>query len=568
MFKLKSLLSARTPQAAGTHASPTGAAKPVLAQSPSPQAPEGLPVPVGRAARAGVFSAPRVGLDRLMLARPKKPTLKAGPDSTLADLPAPDPRARNNTLAARPLGNGGVELRWSHKRSVPLEETQLAQQEMARLERNSAVKPKPLSAGVARVPTECVATWLDRLDQVEAGIAAADPRAKVIGQLKASARMAWMKHDLGVEATRSSLLAASKKCDSAGMGYLALVARTLAAELASHGPDGPPLTRLHDNLNGRVWETALFAELVRNTPQPVMQATQQLCNHLAGLIDRVPPEGLHLLHERLLEYIGPTDIPRPWLHERQDVVLYLQRLAAQDTDLTYLKILLQSPPRHGMDCVAQMWLAQRATLGLNSSGNGGEWANLAYQNYADHVHPAKSISGVPMGNTTIGSGITTKHQPPAIRLAGSPPAERPAVINKPELEALSPAARTQLNQGSPLCGGMSGTTNLMWHVMRHAELDEGKRFDVQNAMLGIFMMVNQDGGHSLHECLWVVDQIGGRGGSPPAFGSGTPDEYVCDFDAYFKSFTDPDVTAALQNSCEAAWTALGEYRKQHLPSRP
>jgi hypothetical protein len=633
-------LSSPPAATAGTSGDPGNASASSSVGRAQASTPPGLPS--GGAPSAGGAGTPAARVDiavaRQAMGRvrqPNKPTLEVGRDTTLLDLPMPRQSARRNTLAGRvaPEEGSPLVLRWSNKRRVPPEEVVAAKIGLHDIVDNTVLAVSPhalsdrgaafvhgchkeidladsidpllavdISQGIHRavaasmppaapahdlpkVPTECIALWLDAVDQ-EAH-AQTMPRTAVLVALhdvREEARSLWMQHDLSVESTRRFFEWAQARCRSDKVYRLAGMAGALAKELARHKGAEPPLVRLRDNLNGRVWESAMVEHLVENMPEAVKTATHQMSSFIASRLVDLSPRELSRLHAGLLLMF---DDPRPWIRKQPDV----QALADIDSPLEgieALKTILGTPPADGISCVGLHWLVQRFVLVIQQNVSRiADWAQPALDHYTQLVKPVKSLDkekGAHRVNVAQAAGITLYHQPPVISDREMRFADRATVWSKPDfspsarsgreapgadpsLPGLSSAARTQLESGAPFASGMSGSLNLMWYILRDART-KGHAVDSRHALLGSMITLVYNGGHSLHECLWVVNQFRSGHGRPTSFGRGTPDHYVAHYDDFINSFGATETGHCLKESVEVAWQALRDYRREHLAVRP
>jgi hypothetical protein len=560
----------------------------------------------------------------------------------MLDLPVPPADVERPTLVARPRSNGTVELRWSGEAAPPPDDVNLAKEtllllvsrttsrfadnheaqrfvEMARHTVNESARIGPgniatiqeyihlgygarlgrstSSMEAPRTPTECMASWLDHVEDALSTTTADSPvRARLL-ELRSRARAAWMAHEMSIDATGDALFHAKKFCSAAKLPGLAAAAQALMDELtrhgeerppqtddesasdklARHGNEGPPQTddesasgeledigglpptRLHDNLNGRVWESALVADFLKEPSQGVKDATHRLGRYLASQLDRVPSDS-SALHDDLKAALAEV---RPWSGAYPEIGS-IARAEDLTTALRQLKALLLAQPGSGLDCVALHWLAQQTTCSLcETMPSFFDWFVDADRNYGEHVYPAKSISpqsAEPL-NPPIAVGITLAHQP-SLQVLGAGSAVRACALRRPHLRDLSGAAKSQLNSGAPYVAGMSGNSNLLFYLMAHARFNA---VDLINGFIGTMMALNYDGGHSLHECLWVYDQAASHlWNLEPMFGSGSPDEYVSDYGRFIEQIPDPETQQHFQRSADAAFEALYEYRRTHL----
>ena len=566
--------------------------------------------------------APRSALRSLI--REPKPTLKVSSTTTLADLPLANDRI-NDKLAARFSRQGEVILRWSKKAAPPQAELDLAkvafqniiaqtaavsgaddgipnpslEQALTTLKEAGWVDPffaevvanilrraqvlKLNSVGRAeetsselnspgtdeevhldlpKVPTECIPAWLQTLEQAMATVPPNGPAADLIRGMKNAARSMWMRHDLKVEATRNYLLNCANACEDQ-LPDLAKMAGALAKDLERHGNNEPPLIRLQDNINARVWESAFVVALLDAKLEPVQEAAHRLSSFVANELDRLAPEDIGTVYGQLLQDYS-MDKPRPWSDERPDAQAFTSA-STRPAALNQLKTFLRRKPDNVMDCVPLLLLSHYSAVSMRPDPvPPGHWTEKCDAIYFEQIKPTRSRKKPLAPPLTQGGGITLKYQPTAAPM--EPWAYRGAIGTTPNLKPkeMTPVTKTILQHGAPLASGVAGTMHLVGHLIDHANSSANAQIDKDLAQLSHAITVVLDGGHSMWEALWPIDFNRFLEGKPPRFCAVIDGAYVPDYDAYLRSFNDPDVASALQQAVETAWTALFTYREKHL----
>jgi hypothetical protein len=82
-------------------------------------------------------------------------------------------------------------------------------------------------------------------------------------------------------------------------------------------------------------------------------------------------------------------------------------------------------------------------------------------------------------------------------------------------------------------------------------------------MLGTMMFLNFDGGHSMHEAMWVGNQLDQSLGLGMGMPGGDPHSYVADYDGFVESFTPAQGQDKLRAAASTAWDATLNHFGQH-----
>ncbi|AKU20983.1 hypothetical protein [Massilia sp. NR 4-1] len=327
-----------------------------------------------------------------------------------------------------------------------------------------------------------------------------------------------MRHDLGFDDTRSWLDNVKTRCENAGLLKLGDIAKDLHASIPEQANVTGYHTRLHDNIYGRALESKLIGELVSNPPQAVKTAMHQMAKNLSEEINRLPPYYQEQTAQNVQSMLNSD--PRSW---STPLLQNFSAAANGQEALAALQHLLNEPMGDGLDCIAIPFLTVKVSLKAVFQDQNNQWQPLmpwmqsANKNYGDVVHPATAriVPGLehPMmpppppnpNRQAAKAGITTHHQP-SIEIAGNP-AMHPADVNRPNLAEPSVALKQALENGLPYVSGVSGSTNIAMHMVDDMQRKQTS-IDTKDALLGIMMFLTYDGGHSMHEALWVAHQLG------------------------------------------------------------
>jgi hypothetical protein len=107
------------------------------------------------------------------------------------------------------------------------------------------------------------------------------------------------------------------------------------------------------------------------------------------------------------------------------------------------------------------------------------------------------------GITQPTAGITFSHQPATLKQRWMIPSGRPTESYKPDFNKPSIPIRVALEAGIPYVSGISGSANLMLHLGSYLNRSGDAQTDLRQLLMSVLMFVVFDGGHSIHEVLWV-----------------------------------------------------------------
>jgi hypothetical protein len=428
-------------------------------------------------------------------------------------------------------------------------------------------------------------------------------------KLERSVNAQIMSHKLTVADTRKFLGEAKDTCDKAGSAKLKDLCGTLTKSLPATDADAP-VTRLQDNIYGRVFDSALAANLIQAPPASVQQAQKATSAGFGEFLKTVKPEivaDCAAKMQGLLKGEDDHEDPRFWAEN----VPGLQKLrdAKPEDAVAALNEFLAADKTSGPECMAVPWLLVKMSLTLKevatehevepkglspdefndwSAGKNARimascpWMKKANDNYQAI---AKQKSNTKPGDVhatqwnatnaqTEGSGITLKHQPNATENEGyTNPSTRPANLNLPgvkrdkatgEVQGVNTdAMQTALEHGLPYASGASGSTNIMLHLMEHMNAGGLAKIDPKDALLGTTMFLIADGGHSLQEVLYTANAMDAKLDLKMGFKGGKPEEFVADYSEFVGMYGDSESGKALQGASDAATNRVAEYFEEN-----
>lgn len=340
-----------------------------------------------------------------------------------------------------------------------------------------------------------------------------------------------------------------------------------------------------DNLYGRVMDTKLIGGLVAEPPAELLAAAGESGKSFATLLD---DDGGNRSAANTLKKHYVIEDQRPW---SKAVPAFDEIGQAKDGDeaLKAIKKFLTTPPTSGAEIIAMQYLMTKMSICMGQTGSTPDWMTAANTNYGEigkqalrdrAAPPAKNKDG--SKGTVIkseGAGITLLHQPVAVDDDTLIPSERPGTTNRfgnrtvkddqfrdqtGELDEVkrSEAIKVQHDHALPFASGVSGSTNILLHLLRH-QRDNGLVVDNGAALMNAMMFLVYDGGHSMHEVMWTANQTENK--LKLGFNLGDadkPNEFVSDYDVLANS-CGGTLKTAVSAKLDEAWAGTQEYLEEN-----
>ncbi|AEV39615.1 hypothetical protein PSE_p0033 (plasmid) [Pseudovibrio sp. FO-BEG1] len=457
---------------------------------------------------------------------------------------------------------------------------------------------------VARVPGE-VTTHLLALIRDEAQSPDLDPAtADLLAEVDGYVKDQVLGHRISVPETRELLTVVGDRLEEIGFKNLADQTKVLQSQLGKS--DNPPLTRLHDAIYSRVLDSTFIADLVEDTPQPVMDSAQLVKDGLRDVISIQTPRVQNQTAMTMHKMMAGNE--RFWMPECPELMEFVQ--GPRQDALTNLDKFLSAPTRNGYDAIAVPMLVVKGTVALHALltktvpedrqplvMNGKKVADLpayvkvankAYQGICKEANRTnapedpdlKREDRPKVGRTdtpkSAHAGITLGYQPGSVTFEGDPdkiPSTHPADVNLPKLQEPSKSQVEALSRGIPFASGVSGSTNLnlhFLHYLRHTSPNPDLIPDSKDYMVANTMFLNFDGGHSIHEALWVGQELDGTLGLDLGLARAKPDgtqiessSYVSDLNEFIELYDGTETGEALERAKESAFDATLDYFDEH-----
>lgn len=280
------------------------------------------------------------------------------------------------------------------------------------------------------------------------------------------------------------------------------------------------MTRFHDNIYGRAFDSAFVSELVKAPPEEVCNSMTALSQ---GLAKYLKDEVMSLSQKKrntILKKIGrllQVQDPRFWF----PLVPEIKELQVDEgRALEGLIRYLEKPKQSGHECISIPYLLVKVSLILRGMRLSPPWLREADAAYSSTLSPMVRLirtsrkSSTPMN--TPGGGITLHYQPSIVLEEGMEESQRPTTVRKPRYgskgarDSAKEALEKSLRHGLPWSSGMSGSTNISLYAMNYFNKNNKANIDPKATLLGIIMFLVYDGGHSIHEPLWAATLVNQR----------------------------------------------------------
>lgn len=379
-------------------------------------------------------------------------------------------------------------------------------------------------------------------------------------EVEAEAKSLFLQHNATIENVQSFLGSVEERFPD-----LANKCQNLKNELMKQ----PIYTRLHENIYGRVFDSAFAQELVNNPPPEVSKAMTQISFAFADYLEGLNLSGSNkkAIEKDLINMLTKED-PRFWFPATPE----LEQLPYEKDVLGALIQYLRTEKKTGHECISVPYVVSKMNffilrknwvypLSLFFTADLNYWFSL--QPYVKNVRVDRQ--GPPL--KTEGGGITLHYQPSVAKEKGMVPSQRPSNVRKPNLDwtQLSvkekKALQKHLEHGLPWGSGISGTTNICMYAMNY--LNKTHPIDMKPAVLGLLMFLVYDGGHSIHEMLWALGQIDKK--LDLNLGIDTPPK-LGDFIADYEKFTDiyqGDLKSQINSAFVKSFDEVIKYYKEH-----
>ncbi|RQR49544.1 hypothetical protein DIE21_19965 [Burkholderia sp. Bp9140] len=367
-----------------------------------------------------------------------------------------------------------------------------------------------------RAPVDFVVDWMVALRQTMKQFPEGSNRLRRLKSLECEVRRNWLDHHFSPDRASAYFARKATECRRKKLPELSPLANHLSFELDALARKGPvPLALLYENDMMRQWETSFVNRLVQNPPADAVKAANGVRHQMASIMRKLKREASpnfddsvdHL--RRLMR-----DDRRFWMPNVPAIEALCNAEGSRKRGEALLNYLSQEI-NTGEGCVSVYYTTVKLSRALRKHANHYvKWDNspqddqdFATRDAARAILKRRDVYG-------LGTGLHLAHQPgltsaPYINTFSS----RPALKNRPNLGAPSAAIQTQLAAGAPYGSGPSGSAGFACKFVDYVNREKGARIDRPAAVLGAFMFVAYDGGHSLNEVMWEMNLLKSRPGN-------------------------------------------------------
>ncbi|KAK0701288.1 hypothetical protein B0H67DRAFT_688153 [Lasiosphaeris hirsuta] len=395
-----------------------------------------------------------------------------------------------------------------------------------------------------RTPAECLAALSDALEAAETFFSSNHLRLKAIQRAKSRVETARLSSKMDMQSVILLLETTKNELGAMGLSKLRDKVCSLATELKSHGARGPPLTRLLDDVYGRVWESVLNVELIADMPPQVIEVAVIIQREFSKLLNR-----------------QPADQP-----VRDQVEFFLSQF-----------------PTTGYES-ASSYLVVLAMFNVmkHSAPSHSPWIHAARARYHGDIVPLKGrrkFQSLALATRTAGGGITLAHHPQACEGGLS---TRPVLNATWDLDRGAEHGNEDgydtvggpmslnmhsIRRGVPYATGISGYMHLLCSFL--VDIRDETGLDIRHAVLGMLAYLAYNGGHAWNEGLQTVYYLEGEVtlgvfSSPEFEFDADPLPYVADYNAFIDLFADSETGRYLRRAVQRANDLTISYRRKKL----
>lgn len=361
-----------------------------------------------------------------------------------------------------------------------------------------------------RAPVDFVVDWMVALRRTQEQFQAGSNRLRRLKRFEREVRRSWLDHHFAPDRASAYFAQMAKECRRKELPVLSPLANHLSFELDALARKGPmPLALLYENDMMRQWETSFVNRLVQHPPAEAVMAADGVRDQMDSLMRKLRNETRQGF-DYTVEYMRKlmNDDRRFWMANVPTLEAFLNAKHSGERGKALLEYLSQ-PVDTGEACVSVYYTTVKFSRALRKHAKSYvKWDNTPQddQDFATR-DAARAILKRP-NVYGVGTGLHLAHQPgltsaPYINTFSS----RPALRNRPNLSAPSATIQAQLAAGLPYGSGPSGSAAFACKFVDYANRERGARIDRPAAVLGAFMFVAYDGGHSLNEVMWEMNLL-------------------------------------------------------------
>ena len=268
------------------------------------------------------------------------------------------PRGSDNVLKLTKENTGITQENLELLKHVSSDLAQLHQAQM------SAVGPSDAARETKRTPSEVLVHLMSRLGE-EKG------KNPQLASLEQEAKQMFSKHEMRLDSVKAFLDKVNNQCkDQNELSHITQLCQTLKKQLPE-SESKLESTRLHDNIYGRAYDSALIGALVKNPPEGVRTAMTNAGKDLESWFNDI--ENNHdnghayccNIATKFQDYLKKDD-PRFWFPQVPGLQA-VRDAPTPEAALTALKAFLKSPKNSGPECLAIPYALVKLSVLVNNS---------------------------------------------------------------------------------------------------------------------------------------------------------------------------------------------------------
>ena len=417
----------------------------------------------------------------------------------------------------------------------------------------SKLGPSDAPRDTYRTPSEVLVHLMSALNKARVE----DASNPVFQRLEQKAELMMRRHEMSYEQIIAFL--AEAKAALPSNSPASLLCTTLEKQLPKSASD-IHLTRLHDNIYGNVYDSAIALNLAHALPSEVvtsMSTTRKAFGKwLEGSLNQEQKLAIGGAFQNFLK-----DNERFFFSKMPLITNIRDAKNNQEAFQGLMEYLNSDSCTSHENLYLTIVLCNVSALLKDIPGAAPPWMKAADKNYVGNVSLAASRAKKKAvePHLTEGGGITKLSQPVAFQEEGMAPSQRPATVNIIDFDHLDPVAKMALDHGTVWASGVSGTTNVDLFAVKHFK-DMGIDIDTKSFLLGVLTLMTYDGGHSIHEALWTANQIDQKLKLGLGLSNNTnPDQFIADFEKLKDLFKDSPVAAQLEKAMSKAKAEVMDY---------
>ena len=244
----------------------------------------------------------------------------------------------------------------------------------------------PGSRDAARTNREIVLDLICEIDQVSRNLNKKEAtKIHVLKEISKDLKSLWLSSKIGSSSTEEKLKSIIKKLKDSKLPDLSNKTKELAIEASK----AKYFTQKQDNAFGRKFESEFVYDLIKNPPESVLIAADEIGNYLKNYLLKIYDDSNISNALKNLAKSLESD-PRPWHAETPEIKQFIN-----DPSKLNFKKLMTNTNRTGYEVIKQTFVGVKLSLVIN-----GPWMLYANYNYQQLIKKARSTMPSLLGNFT------------------------------------------------------------------------------------------------------------------------------------------------------------------------